>query len=253
MSIILLIFVIQNIRMEIITNGQSASKPLLNGEGSTTIPLGSTKKEIQDFFGKGWLTKYPGIYQIVNRQNNKIYIGGTLDLRERLANHISELRNNRHHSIYLQRAFNKYGIDSFYFEILELCEPDWNIIEKLEQGYFEKYRETFVKNTYNILNISNRGFSKNHSEETILKIVTSMANIKKICWYKNKTFIKCFSRIGVAIKETGFSKTCIYESCKSRRYVTKKGDCFCFEEDRQDLETQLENLKFVPWNKSKKI
>lgn len=230
-------------------NGQSAAKSLSNEKGSTTIPLGSTKKEIQNFFGKGWLTKYPGIYQIVNKINNKRYIGGTLDLRERLANHISELRNNRHHSIYLQRAFNKYGINNFYFEILELCDSNWDIIEKLEQKYFEKYKENFTQNTYNILNISNRGFSKKHSEETILKIVNSIKDVKKIYWYKNKTFIKCFSRIGIAIKETKFSKTCIYETCKSKRYVTKKGDCFCFEEDKNDLEMQLETLKFIPWNK----
>lgn len=235
--------------MEIITNGQSAAKPLLNGEGSTTISLESTKKEIQNFFGKGWLTKYSGIYQIVNRINNKVYIGGTLDLRERFANHVSELRNNRHHSIHLQRAFNKYGIDSFYFEILDLCDSNWNIIEKLEQSYFEKYKEIFFKSTYNILNISNRGFSNHHSEETIAKIINSMENIKKICWYKNKTFMKCFPRIGLAAKETTFSRTCIYEACKSKRYVTKKGDCFCFEEDKENLEAQLETLKFVPWNK----
>lgn len=230
-------------------NGQSAAKSLLNEKGSTTIPLGSTKKEIQNFFGKGWLTKYAGVYQIVNKINNKVYIGGTLDLRERLSNHISELRNNHHHSIYLQRAFNKYGVNNFYFEILDICESNWDIIESIEQNYFNIHKENFVKNTYNILNISNRGFSKNHSEETIVKIVNSMKNIKKICWYKNKTFIKCFSRIGIAIKETHFSKTCIYEACKSKRYVTKKGDCFCFEEDRENLETQLETLKFVPWNK----
>lgn len=236
-----------------VNNGQSAAKPLSNEEGSTTIPLGSTKKTIQIFFGKGWLTKYSGVYQIVNKINNKIYIGGTLDLRERFVNHISELRNNRHHSIKLQRAFNKYGIENFFFEVLEYCESDWNIIEKIEQKHFDLYKNNFNSKTYNILKYSNRGFSKKHSQETIAKIVSSMKNVKKICWFRDKKLVKVFNRIGEASKETNFSKTCIFDACKSKRYVTKKGDCFCFLEDMLEVENQIQTLVWVPWNKSKKI
>lgn len=234
-------------------NGQSAAKPFSNGEGSTTIPLGSTKKEIQNFFGKGWLTKYSGIYQIVNKINGKVYIGGTIDLRERFANHISELRNNRHHSIYLQRAYNKYGVESFYFEILDLCESDWNIIEQLEQKYFNLCKDIFVSNTYNILNKTNRGFHKKHSKETIDKIIASRKHTNKICWYKNKKLVKIFTRIGEAVQETSFSRDAIHKACTLKRYVTKKGDCFCFPEDMEDLESKINHLKFVPWNKGKKI
>jgi hypothetical protein len=234
--------------MTITKNGQSAAKPLLNEEGSTTIPLGSTEK-LQNFFGKGWLINYSGVYQIVNKFNNKVYIGGTLNLRERIINHVSELKHHKHHSIHLQRAFDKYGIDAFYFEILEICDSNWKIIGEIEQKYINSHIKTFHKTTYNIKPFSQKGFYGKHTEETIQKIIFSRLNTKKICWFKDKKLVETFNCISKAVNFTKFSKTCIYEACKTKRYVTKKGDCFCFEEDILDLQSKINYLKFVPWNK----
>jgi len=38
--------------------------------------------------------------------------------------HICELQNNKHHSRYLQRVVNKYGLEGLRFEIIEFCEPN---------------------------------------------------------------------------------------------------------------------------------
>ena len=54
-----------------------------------------------------------GIYTIKNIINGKFYLGSSKNIEKRWNRHLYELRNNRHHSWYLQRAFIKYGENSF--------------------------------------------------------------------------------------------------------------------------------------------
>lgn len=64
-----------------------------------------------------------GIYKITCTANGKIYIGSSADLHDRRRKHFNMLRQNKHHSPYLQRAWNKYGEQCFTFEVLELVLP----------------------------------------------------------------------------------------------------------------------------------
>ena len=48
------------------------------------------------------------IYKIKNNINDKVYIGSTKDFEKRKSRHLNELKNNKHHSIYFQRFYNKY-------------------------------------------------------------------------------------------------------------------------------------------------
>lgn len=64
-----------------------------------------------------------GIYCIENTRDNKKYIGLSCDIHRRWHEHKSDLRNNRHANIYLQRAWNVYGEEAFDFYVIELCEP----------------------------------------------------------------------------------------------------------------------------------
>lgn len=84
-----------------------------------------------------------GIYKIVNIINNKFYIGSSKELNRRWSEHKSELKHNKHINIILQRAWNKYGIDCFNFEIIEEC--DVNILLEREQFYIDT-----LKPKYNI-------------------------------------------------------------------------------------------------------
>ena len=63
-----------------------------------------------------------GVYCIKNTITNKVYIGSSLNIKSRLKTHIFSLKNNKHHSLKLQRSYNKYGKDNFLFKILELCD-----------------------------------------------------------------------------------------------------------------------------------
>lgn len=67
-----------------------------------------------------------GVYQIRNLKNQKLYIGSSSyggGLSYRWRKHQNLLRINKHHSIKLQRAWNKYGADAFVFEVLLYCDP----------------------------------------------------------------------------------------------------------------------------------
>lgn len=92
-----------------------------------------------------------GIYKILNTKNGKIYIGSAVNIKERWKIHLWHLRNGTHHNRHLQRAWNKYGEETFSFIVLEVCEPD--ILLEREQSYLpvEKTSEALIENGfYNI-------------------------------------------------------------------------------------------------------
>jgi len=105
---------------------------------------------------------YSGIYKITNIINNKIYIGSAINFYKRFYLHLNMLNNNKHHSKYLQKSWNKYGKENFKFEILVKCPPEYCI--KLEQWFLNN-----LNTEYNICKTAGSllGFKK--SEESKLK------------------------------------------------------------------------------------
>ena len=87
------------------------------------------------------------IYKITNLVNGKVYIGQTINKKDRWCSHKSKLKHNRHDNKHLQRAWNKYGKDNFTFEILEYTE-DYNEAEK---RYIRLYNSDNIIFGYNIM------------------------------------------------------------------------------------------------------
>ncbi len=99
-----------------------------------------------------------GIYKIVNKTNEKFYLGSTKNLENRWANHKTGLRKKRHHCLYLQNAWNKYGESSFYLEIIELFEnPTKEFLLQKEDEYTKS-----LKPEYNIGSIGGGDNISNH-------------------------------------------------------------------------------------------
>lgn len=96
------------------------------------------------------LLKEAGVYQIRNKQNNKIYIGSTSGrFSRRLTSHIRELIGNRHHSKHLQNCFDQNPcFDYFEISILEVCLPE-KCLER-EQVYLDLYKPYDDRFGYNI-------------------------------------------------------------------------------------------------------
>lgn len=66
-----------------------------------------------------------GIYGIFNTVTGKCYIGSSVQIIQRYKHgHLSRLRRNCHHSIKLQRSFNKHGENAFRLCILVVCGRD---------------------------------------------------------------------------------------------------------------------------------
>lgn len=108
--------------------------------------------------------KLCGIYQIINLKNNNRYIGSSKNINKRKFRHFLDLKNNMHHSLYLQRAYNKYGKENFKFNILEIIN-DINILYKREQYYIDIF-----KPEYNICQKTNSLIGIVRSEETKEKL-----------------------------------------------------------------------------------
>lgn len=165
-----------------------------------------TKKNIEDY-------TLTGVYIIRNIVTLKVYVGSSLvSFASRKATHFSTLKNNKHQNKYLQSAYNKYGIESFLFEILEPCNE--TLCVEREQYWIDFYNSMNSDFGYNILpanksakgvkrtaeqklkiSIGRKGalpkekhhmFGKTHSQETRDKI--SKANKGKFLGSKNPMF-----------------------------------------------------------------
>lgn len=111
-----------------------------------------------------------GIYKIECTVNGKVYIGQSNNIKKRWAEHRRELNNNSHVNKHLQAAYNKYGADSFIWEIIEEFEEDE--LDNREIYYIEKY-DSF-NNGYNSTEggCGIRGWE--HTEEAKRKIGEAM-------------------------------------------------------------------------------
>lgn len=105
-----------------------------------------------------------GIYKITNKVNGKFYIGSSNNLNKRWQQHISELNNQKHYNPYLQKSFNKYGIDKFSFDILEIIECE-ELLLKLEQKYMDE-----LKPEYNLCPIAGSALVRITSPEVREKL-----------------------------------------------------------------------------------
>jgi len=83
-----------------------------------------------------------GIYQILNTENGKNYIGSAVDIERRWRDHKTRLNHNKHFNPHLQSAWNKYSKDSFEFEVL-LCWKKNSDLLWLEQWYLDNWEPEY--------------------------------------------------------------------------------------------------------------
>jgi len=89
-----------------------------------------------------------GVYEIVNQCDGEetTYVGSSIDIERRWEQHRSLLGRRKHHCIYLQNAWNKYGEDAFSFNVLKEVDADQCL--PAEQEYLDSYLDK--GNCYNI-------------------------------------------------------------------------------------------------------
>jgi len=119
--------------------------------------------------------------------NNKHYIGSCKMLNYKMSRngfhyrlylHIHKLIKGNHHSLKLQNAVNKYGINNIGFDIIQTC--DSKITTDIEQ-YWLNIMDTF-KQGYNSCPTARSNFGYKHTEEAKLKM--SKSKTGRVAWNK---------------------------------------------------------------------
>jgi group I intron endonuclease len=93
-----------------------------------------------------------GIYKIENIVDKKIYIGSSVNVESREYKHFWMLKRKSHDNNHLQNAYNKFGKDSFKFQIIEECGDDNLIIR--ENFYIDFYKSNISEFGYNLATVN---------------------------------------------------------------------------------------------------
>lgn len=103
------------------------------------------------------------IYLVVNKINNKKYVGQTTrTIQKRWEDHIYDALNN-HDDFYFHRAIRKYGIENFNITELVSCSDDQ--LDEQEIYYIERYKTFYIYNQgYNLTRGGSGGTKVNRAE-----------------------------------------------------------------------------------------
>ena len=157
-----------------------------------------------------------GVYKITCTANNRFYVGSSKNIQRRIQVHKHQLRANAHHNPHLQNCFNKYGVGSFTFEVVELCPA--SVKFEREQYYFDTLQP----------------------ELNTLKTATGGKDARPVYQIDNETgeIIQCFVDVETAAKSLGLKRSAIYRAAKlDDRTKTAGGYAWAFDlDDDLDLD-----------------
>lgn len=152
-----------------------------------------------------------GIYKITNIITGDFYIGSSCQLNRRKRNHFISLERNISHSKILQRAYNKYGKDSFVFEVLAECPKIYLL--KLEQWFINE-----LKPKYNICNINpntTEGYSHTDADKAKMRQIKLSQNAVKLYQYDgNQKLIKVWACCNDYANYYKVSPAALHKACR---------------------------------------
>ena len=109
------------------------------------------------------MIKQGGVYQIVNTENGKRYIGSAKCFRVRRGVHFRLLAADNHHAYKMQVEWSHYPAEAFKFEILLICAPK-------DCLYYEQKFLDFFKPEYNVNPTAQSRFGARNTAEHCRKI-----------------------------------------------------------------------------------
>jgi group I intron endonuclease len=171
--------------------------------------------------------KVSGIYSITSKTNNNRYIGSSVSINKRWNEHKFLLKNNSHHSTYLQNHFNKYGIDDLIFEILEIIEKD-NLSTKEFKTLLLEKEQTYLNDWKNCqFNINKKADSclgSKHIDANYYRFCTTRQKYR--VYYRVKTkdlMFGVFNTEQEAIDQVNYIKTLTEEELIEFHKLNYKG------------------------------
>ena len=148
-----------------------------------------------------------GIYKVSNSINNKFYIGSSINLSRRKAEHKYRRKLNKGNSI-IRSAISKYGEENFKFEVIEILEfGNWaskdyinDFVSSREQYYIDTLKPQY--------NIRLKDVTTNSGWKVTEKQRLHLLRISKLPWITNgkeKPIIQV-DKFGNIIREWGSIK-----------------------------------------------
>lgn len=170
-----------------------------------------------------------GIYKIVNLTDGKIYIGSCKSFKKRAYQHCSRLKRRVHANNHLQNAWNKWGEESFLFEVVEVIEGNKESRTLREQELIDKQLE--ADNWQRCYNIKKKtvssdrkywsrtqdGFSEEHKKNLSKALKKHYRNNPEACQAISKRMKGVQQRLGQTHTED--TKRKMSESQKGRKHT----------------------------------
>jgi len=116
------------------------------------------------------------IYQIRNLVNGKIYVGSATVVEKRLAAHKRMLVRGKHHSVKLQRSWDKHGESVFDFRVVEGVADEQMLLQR-EQVWLDITNAAI--DGYNISKTAGSLLGFKHSQETKKRMSDAKKGVKK--------------------------------------------------------------------------
>lgn len=169
------------------------------------------------------------VYKLVNNIDERIYVGQTKNINRRFKYHIDMLNRDKHHSIYLQRFYNKYENCIITYEIL---------FESDDKDKIDEYELEYINNTYEInFNVSKQSgggdlisYHPNRDDIVARSRATSAINISNLSEEERQ---KKYSRPGKANSNYKHGLTLVEVHCKgcnktlNKSYYVSGGHKLC--------------------------
>lgn len=103
------------------------------------------------------------IYKIENKENGKVYIGQTVNYTERRKAHLKALKRGNHYNRYLQKSFDKYGVTSFSFSVIEETDE----LDEREMYWIKHFNSVDCSFGYNLTS-GGKKFIMNESTKRLI-------------------------------------------------------------------------------------
>jgi hypothetical protein len=199
-----------------------------------------------------------GIYKIINKTNNKIYIGSSKNIRKRWKGHRTLLNKEKHYNEHLLAAYKKYGKENFIWEVVEFIDVDK--LQEREQYWINFFESSDREKGYNLCPAAYSNLGLKHTDESRRNM--SLAHLghkhtpesrKKISESQYKTvyqfdlkgnFIQKFNSILEAEKKTGIERQLISGCC---RKITKSAKGYFWSFEKSFTLYKRNHFREAPW------
>ena len=129
--------------------------------------------------------KISGIYKITNTATGDFYVGSSKDVKHRWKSHKCKSRWKQYPNNPMYLDMQKYGVDSFVFEIL--AEVEAGSLKEMEQQFIEKLQPTYNNRNANGLNVERKKEYKKGYEKTDKRKKYKEEYNNQLCFYNGET------------------------------------------------------------------